>query len=144
MSYLEGVSIGELVPPLTCCDMMWAQGRCTLLSCLLPPVAIRRAGPRIMRARKLALSLTGWSPPESLSHTSPAQHSGAGSDHKGMGKPALRVRDWDSGPSPLPAAALGKLATAVLESSPWWWGYGWASRLTNYQGPDPGLWVGSP
>lgn len=26
MSHLEGVSIGELVPPLICCEVMWAQG----------------------------------------------------------------------------------------------------------------------
>jgi hypothetical protein len=55
---------------------------------------------------------------------------------------SVRARDLSI---PLPAAALGELAWAVLESLPLWYRYEKASGLAisiTTPGLDPGLWVG--
>ena len=50
------------------------------------------------------------------------EHSAAGSGGMDMGELAPRVRKQASCPSFLLMAALGVLAKAVLENSPWWCG----------------------
>ena len=56
-----------------------------------PPVAEGRADNEVVRAGKLALSLTDCSTWESELCTSPGQHSGAGSGGLGVSKQALRA-----------------------------------------------------
>lgn len=54
-----GMSMGELAPPLVCCDVAWAQGRFLLLPSTLPTYLVGRANWEITRAGELSLSLPG-------------------------------------------------------------------------------------